>query len=126
MYGIITGSIARHNFGARENFRADCICKSNWAKNDGNFFFVGILSLTDKKADPQWDGSADPDAYQNVTDPQHRFKALGIIAEWVVQSFQRLFPGIFSPTPSISGTVTCQNMIKHVDYSLKGSYFNSV
>jgi hypothetical protein len=40
-----------------------------------NLFFVGILSSTDEKAGSgsvsQWYGSADPDAYQNVTDPQH-------------------------------------------------------
>jgi hypothetical protein len=42
-------------------------------------FIVIILSATDKKAGSgsgsvsQWYESADPDLYQNVTDPQHCF-----------------------------------------------------
>ncbi len=38
--------------------------------------FVGILSATDEAGAgsvSQWYGSADPDPYQNFTDPQHWF-----------------------------------------------------
>ncbi len=65
----------------KNNVNADS--KSNKQKNlDINKFLVAILKVTDENSRirilSQRYGSADPDPYQNVTDPQHCFQVLGV------------------------------------------------